>query len=198
MSDQYTAAAAAAPSITQKLADLKGLLSSQRTVLLVTHAPNGQLHSRVMAPAQISPDWKFYFIYDRDSYKNIEVQNDVHVNLSVDGMVTNKGWASIAGKAKQNVDPELFQKLYNPTIKAWFADKGDGVHDGSITDPRIAVLEVRVEEIRHYHQQRTAIGTVIDVVTSAIQGATATPGEIREITGAEIAEAWEKGELKEE
>ena len=91
----------------------------------------------------------------------------------------------------------LVEKLYNPTIKAWFGDKGDGVHTGEPSDPRIAVFEVKVDEIRHFHQQKTSVGTVVDIVSSAISGSTATPGEIRTITGQEIASAWAAGNLKE-
>ena len=61
----------------------------------------------------------------------------------------------------------------------------------------MAAVEVRVDEIRHFHQKKTTIGTAVDIVTSAISGGTASPGEIRTITGEEIAGAWEKHELKE-
>ncbi len=94
-------------------------------------------------------------------------------------------------------DNKLVEKLYNPTISAWFGDKGDGVHTGKPDDPRMAVVEIKVDEIRHFHQQKTQLGTVVDVVTSAISGSTATPGEIRTITKEMIESAWEKGELKE-
>ncbi|WVQ84532.1 hypothetical protein IAT38_006686 [Cryptococcus sp. DSM 104549] len=197
MSDQYTAAAGASPSLSQKLSDLRAFLGAQHTVVLVTHAPDGALHGRVMAVSKITPDWKFQFIYDKDSYKDTEVENDINVNISADGTLQNKGWASIAGKAKRNNSPDAVKELYTPTLKAWFGDKGDGVHDGSPTDPRMAVLEVRVDEIRHFHQQRTVIGTVVDVVSSAISGETATPGEVRTITGQEIASAWSQGQLTE-
>ena len=99
--------------------------------------------------------------------------------------------------ASRNADKELVKKLYNPSLKAWFGDKGDGVHTGDATDPRMAVIEVKVDEIRHFHQVKTKIGTAVDVVASAITGNTAQPGEVRTITGEEIAAAWAKGELKE-
>lgn len=44
--------------------------------MLVTKSPKGELHARTMAPAEITPDWKFRFIYDRDSYKDKEVDNE--------------------------------------------------------------------------------------------------------------------------
>lgn len=74
--DQYTAAADAAPSLTEKLTDVHNLIKKKGTVMLVTRAPTGDIHSRCMAPAEITPDWKFRFIYDKESYKNKEVDNE--------------------------------------------------------------------------------------------------------------------------
>lgn len=71
------------------------------------------------------------------------------------------------------------------------------MHNGEPSDPRIAVMEVAVDEIRHFHQTKTTIGMVVDVVASTIGGSTAKPGEIRTVTGEEIKAAWSKGELKE-
>ncbi|KIR24694.1 hypothetical protein I307_06586 [Cryptococcus deuterogattii 99/473] len=117
MPDQYSAASASNPSLTQKLTDLRSLLSTQKTVILVTHAPNGRLHGRVMAIAEITKDWKFFFIYDRESYKEQEVDNDFHVNISIDAMAYNKGWASIAGKAnlfQEDQLPRGYSKAVQP------------------------------------------------------------------------------------
>ena len=73
---QYEEAAGAAPSLTEKLTDVRGFLAKRKAVMLVTRAPNGSLHSRCMAPAEITPDWKFRFLYDRDSYWDKELENE--------------------------------------------------------------------------------------------------------------------------
>jgi len=72
-----------------------------------------------------------------------------------------------------------------------------GEKDGSPSDPRIAVFEVSVDEIRHFHQEKTAIGTAVDIISSTLSGSMATPGSIRTITGEEIASAWKAGKLQE-
>ncbi|KAK4683679.1 hypothetical protein P7C73_g6554, partial [Tremellales sp. Uapishka_1] len=195
--DQYSAKASAEPSLSERLVTLRAFIKSHSTVTLTTRAPDGSLHSRTMAPAEITKDWLFRFVFDKDSYKETEVENDNHVNISIDGGQGGNGWVSIAGKASVKTDDELIKHLYNPTVKAWFGDKGDGVHDGGPTDPRIACMQVKVDEIRHFHQERTQIGTIVDIVSSAIGGNVATPGSIRTITGEEIAAAWAKGELEE-
>ena len=74
--DQYTAKAVNDPSLTEKLVDLRAFIKAQGSVNLVSRAPDGSLHARCMAPAEITPDWKFRFIYDRDSYKEKEVENE--------------------------------------------------------------------------------------------------------------------------
>ncbi|WWC91861.1 uncharacterized protein L201_006808 [Kwoniella dendrophila CBS 6074] len=197
MSDQYTAAASAAPSLSEKLATLRGFLKAQKATIFTTRAKDGSLHARTMAIAEITPDWKFRYIYDKESHKDEEVEQDSHVNIAADGTHNNTGWVSIAGKAKRVEDHAVVEKLWNPTIKAWFADKGDGVHDGTPSDPRVVAFEVSVDEIRHFHQEKTTLGTLTDIVTSTISGATATPGSIRTITGQEISSAWAKNELRE-
>jgi general stress protein 26 len=84
-------------------------------------------------------------------------------------------------------DNGLVEKLYNPSIKAWFGDKGDGVHTGGPEDPRMAVIEVVPDEIRHYHQERSGLGVLGEVVAATITGNTASPGSIRTITREELA-----------
>jgi len=73
---QYETQAGENPSLTEKLSAVRGFLAKRKAVMLVTHAPNGDLHSRCMAPAEITPDWKFRFIYDRDSYWDKEIENE--------------------------------------------------------------------------------------------------------------------------
>lgn len=84
-------------------------------------------------------------------------------------------------------DDSLVAKLYNPTIKAWFGDRGDGIHTGGPEDPRMAVLEVVPDEIRHYHQEKSTLGFVGEVVAATVTGNTAAPGSIRTITREDLA-----------
>lgn len=76
MSDQYSATASESPSLTTKLTDARAFLANHKTVLLTTRSPKGALHARTMAVAEITPDWKFRFIYDNESYKEKEVESE--------------------------------------------------------------------------------------------------------------------------
>ena len=76
MSDEYSKQAAGQPSLEEKIADARHFVDSHKTVLLTTRSPNGQLHARTMAIAQVTDDWKIRFIYDGESYKEREVDNE--------------------------------------------------------------------------------------------------------------------------
>ena len=74
--DEYSKKAEAERPLGEKLADLRAFIKKHHTVLFTTHAPDGSLHARVMAPAEITPDWKFRFLYDRESHKDAEVDSE--------------------------------------------------------------------------------------------------------------------------
>jgi hypothetical protein len=52
-------------------------------------------------------------------------------------------WCSISGEASVVTDRDLVAKYYKPSLKNWFGDLNDGVHDGSAKDPRIGLLKVK-------------------------------------------------------
>jgi general stress protein 26 len=61
---------------------LNGFLDKHKFVLLTCRAPDGSLHARTMAIADKTKDMKVRFIYDRDSYKETEIDNE-YVSCSV-------------------------------------------------------------------------------------------------------------------
>ena len=64
------------PSFEEKLSALNGFLDKHKFVLLTCRAPDGSLHARTMAIADKTKDMKVRFIYDRDSYKETEIDNE--------------------------------------------------------------------------------------------------------------------------
>ena len=56
-------------------------------------------------------------------------------------------WISVAGNAVTTTDRSEVAKYYSASTKAWFADLGDGVHDGSGNDPRVSVLKIKPTEV---------------------------------------------------
>ena len=71
-----TKAQESSPSLEEKLTTLNGFLDKHKFVLLTSRAPDGSLHARTMAIADKTKDMRVRFIYDRDSYKETEIDNE--------------------------------------------------------------------------------------------------------------------------
>lgn len=129
---------------------------------------------------------QWVFVYDNTSHKDEEVKQDSHVNISY--VEASKGdWISIAGKARTTNEPEQVKKYYNNMNKAWFGDKGDGVHDGTANDPRASVLVVSPNEIRYLATEHGMVTQAAKIVASAVTGNCADLGHTRTITGQEVS-----------
>ncbi|KAG8980188.1 hypothetical protein FRB90_007768 [Tulasnella sp. 427] len=71
-------------------------------------------------------------------------------------------------------------------VSAWFGDLGDGIHKGNKDDPRVCIIEVIPDSIRYWWSTKTKVGQSIEIMTSAVTGKVASPGELRTITRDEI------------
>ncbi|KAG8864588.1 hypothetical protein FRB96_005092 [Tulasnella sp. 330] len=189
--DQYTAKAEEQPNLSpaQKLKDLTSILSATKFAMLTTRNKSGCMHSRAMALAS-HEGLHFCFLSDKDSSKQEELDEVDQVNVSfIDTSSTN--WVSVSGNAKTHQDREHIKQLYSPTTRAWFGDLGDGIHKGDAEDPRIVVIEVIPDSIRYWFTNKTKIGQTVEILSSAVTGSVASPGELRTITREEI-QAQEK------
>ncbi|EJU04364.1 hypothetical protein DACRYDRAFT_14463 [Dacryopinax primogenitus] len=172
---------------------LKQVLKSTKYCMFTTRSPEGELHARCMAPAStrqpadvgLAEGLRFSFIANNATFKMDEIEFDSHVNVSfLDPSSTC--WVSVAGKAQITNDRETIKSLWSPLVAAWFGDLGDGVHKGDASDPRVSAIQVVPDSIRYWYAQRSSLGQMTEIVTSAMTGGTAAPGQLRTITKAEI------------
>ncbi|KAL7417913.1 hypothetical protein BDY24DRAFT_373321 [Mrakia frigida] len=185
--DPYTSKASESPSVSDKVQELLAALKTVQTSMLTTRAPDSdELHSRAMHAAS-TEGLQFTFFANKESGKMDGIEKDSHVNISYcqDGGT----WISIAGKAEVSNDREKIAKLYNPMLKAWFGDNEKPNQRGDENDERIELIEVRPIEIRFFVQKRTAVGKVVDIVSSTVTGNVATPGGLMVLSGEELKEA---------
>lgn len=97
-------------------------------------------------------------------------------------------WASISGTAHLISSPEIVEKYYSPTLKAWLGDMGDGVHDGGPNDPRIGVIRLEAKIATHVLARRGIMGRAVDEVKGAVKGDVPSINSIREMSQGELAE----------
>lgn len=99
--------------------------------MLITRDPNGNLHSRAMAPANgvfesllLWSQFMFTLLVSSESQLNLvflannasckfdEIENDSHVNISFFDP-SSTGWASYSGRARVTQDKELIHKHWS-------------------------------------------------------------------------------------
>ncbi|KAI1652303.1 uncharacterized protein F4817DRAFT_322832 [Daldinia loculata] len=173
-------------SLKEKVENLTKFVSSFKFGMMTTRDPSsGKLVSRCMAVAgKEGGDIDLTFTTNTESHKTDELSADKHTNIS---FYDNSGqWASIAGEASIETDREVVKKYYSPTLKAWMGDLGDGVHDGSENDPRIAVLKVKTSSITYAVTDKTVIGRAAEVAKGTVTGEPAGVNKLREISESEI------------
>ncbi|KAF8444617.1 hypothetical protein L210DRAFT_978303 [Boletus edulis BED1] len=171
----------------QKIKDLQLVVKNAKTGMLVTRDSNGNLHSRAMAPANVSGDsqLKLVFLANNVSCKFEEIENDSHVNVSFfDPSSTD--WASYSGRARVTQDKELIHQHWSMFISGYIGNLGDGVHKGDKGDPRVAVIEIIPDEIKYWISEQSRISRTAQVATSAILGKATAPGELRTIRKEEV------------
>merc|ERR1712187_1041178 len=97
-------------------------------------------------------------------------------------------WASISGTAHLISSPEIVEKYYSPTLKAWLGDMGDGVHDGGPSDPRIGVIKLQAKLATHVVPHKGLLGRAVESIKGAVQGNVPHVNGIRGLSMQELAE----------
>lgn len=88
------------------------------------------------------PDFLFLANINSKKFKDIEGGKEVNVSFQS----SSQDWISVTGTATtaSNSDPRI-KDVWNRGAAAWFGDVGDGVHDGTASDPRMALIEVQAK-----------------------------------------------------
>ncbi|KAK6512684.1 hypothetical protein TWF506_008859 [Arthrobotrys conoides] len=149
---------------------------------------SGMLVSRCMAIAGTENGVDLIFHTNTATGKSDELNSDPHVNIS---FLQDSDWASISGTAQIIQDVEEVKKHYSSTLKAWVGDLGDGVHDGSVKDPRLGVIKVRTLTATYAIAHAASITRTLEVAKGAVTGKVASVNTLREITLKDI-ELWRR------
>jgi general stress protein 26 len=110
-------------------AHLYDLLAGFDTAMLVTRRPDGHMHARPMAVAEVHADAAAYFVTSVDSPKVAEIYADADVLLTFQSA---HQYAAIYGRVNIVRERALIDRLWKDTWKVWFP-RGR-------SDPTIALL----------------------------------------------------------
>lgn len=165
--------------------ELYEIIDKEKITMLGTYRKGVGPVSRAMALAKRDgPD--ILYLANKHSQKFQDLEANKEVNVSFQDS-TGQGWVSITGEATtiSNDDPRI-KELYTPTISAWFGDLGDGVHDGTDKDPRMAIIAVSSKHINYWKKTVSSLGFMKEVGQAAFQGKVAQTGVQRQLTEADI------------
>lgn len=132
----------------EKLQEFQELIDGFDLAMLVTHAEDGAIVSRVMATQKRRAGIDMWFVTTAFDEKVTEIMQRPEVNVSY----VNSGsrdWVSVSGTATVNKDRALIRELYQPDWKAWFPDEG-GEKNGGPDDPRIALIDVDAHRVTYF------------------------------------------------
>ena len=91
----------------------------------------------------------------------------------------------MSGRATLSRDRALIRKLYQPDWRAWFGDEG-GERNGGPDDPRLVLIEVKVESATYFKRTQSRPVMWLNVVKSAITGDPPDLGEVGHLEGTEL------------
>ncbi|GJN66992.1 protein bli-3 protein [Purpureocillium lilacinum] len=184
--DPYKKANEDDPSLETKVNDLVQFMTSCKFGMMTTReASTKNLVSRCMALAATeSGGIDLLFHTNTESGKTDDLSSDPHVNISF--LNVSGEWASVSGEATVVTDRDLVKKHYNPALKAWLGDLGDGKHDGSENDPRIGVIRVKMLSTTYSLVAKNIISRAVEVVQGAMTGKPAHVNSLREISQDEV------------
>ncbi len=110
---------------------LYDMLKDFSTAMLVSREPDGALHARPMAVAELKPDAEAYFATDRRSPKIAEIQRDPNVLVTFQSA---NEYASVAGLAQVVNDRALIERLWSDVWRVWFPQ--------GKSDPNLVLVKV--------------------------------------------------------
>jgi len=148
----------------------------------------GMLVSRCMAIAGTENGIDLIFYTNTETGKTDELSSDPHVNLA---FLKESDWASISGTARIIQDRDEIKKHYSSGLKAWIGDLGDGIHDGSAKDPRLAVIKVQTLTATYAIAHAPSIKRTLEVAKGVVTGNAASVNTLRELSEADV-ELWRR------
>ena len=155
--NEQTAHPEAAIKLKEKLGDLK-------IAMMTTQVFDGHLHARPMRTSQIESTGTFWFFTSDKSAKVHELQRNNQVNLAYSDP-DGDTYVSVAGHAELVEDKAKMHDLWNPMLKAWFAD--------GVDTPDIALLKVTADSAEYWDTSSNAMVHLYGVAKAMLTGKSA-------------------------
>ncbi len=148
---------------TSDLQTLWDLIKDIQFGMLVHRHSDGSLQGHPLTTQNKAMDENsvLYFFISQKSEMATRLRSDSNVNLSYADTGADN-YVSIAGSAQFSEDAAKKQALFTPLVKAWFP--------GGVTDPDLALLEVRITHAEYWNAKDSKLTQLFKMAQSALSG----------------------------
>lgn len=148
---------------TSDLQTLWDLIKDIKFGMLTHRHGDGSLQGHPLTTQNKSMDENsvLYFFISQKSEMATRLRSDSKVNVSYADTGADN-YVSIAGTAQFSDDAAKKEALFNPIVKAWFP--------GGVTDPDLALLEVRISHAEYWNAKDNKPTQLFKMVQSALTG----------------------------
>ena len=148
---------------TSDLQTLWDLIKDIKFGMLTHRHGDGSLQSNPLTTQNKAMDENsvLYFFISQKSDMAACLHTDSSVNVSYADTGADN-YVSIAGTAHFSNDADKKEALFNPIVKAWFP--------GGVTDPDLALLEVRITHAEYWNGKDSKLTQLFKIAKSAVTG----------------------------
>ena len=141
---------------------LRNMVDQVKTCFFCTEIKSGMpFKTRPMAVQKIDDEGNIWFLSDRSSDKNSEIEIDPHVQLLFADH-SHEGFLSVSGKAEILHDKYKIKELWQPIAKVWFS-KG-------VDDPNISVIKVSPNRGHYWDTKHGKMVSFIKMLAGMVMG----------------------------
>ncbi len=133
----------------------------------VTNLSNTPLSSRPMATQKVDDDGNIWFMSDKSSDKNQDIQSDARVQLFYSAHGSSE-YLSVYGTAEIIFDKKKIDEMWSNIAKAWFPEGKD--------DPAISLIKVMPEDGYYWDTKVNKLVSMFKIAKSIVTGTTDDDG----------------------
>jgi len=144
----------------EALKEIKQLAQEIDTCMFCTQGGDGKLKTRPMSVRKVDDDGNLWFLSDRNSDKNSEIESGSNVDLLFAG--GHEKYLALHGAAEISYDKTKIKELWNPIAKIWFTDGED--------DPDISVIKVKYDDGYYWDTKHGHMVSLLKMAKSFVTG----------------------------
>ncbi len=152
---------------TDAIKKIRELAKDANICHFVTNLSSIPLSSRPMATQKVDDEGNIWFISDKDSNKNTDIQADKRVQLFYSATGSYE-YLSIYGTAEIVFDKEKVHEMWTSFARAWFP--------GGEDDPSISLIKVSPEDGYYWDTKNNKLVSLFNIAKSMVTGKTDDDG----------------------